>query len=323
MRSLLRTIKNYTLVYNPKARPVGIFGLRRGGTTMVSDAIWAHKGVWLANEPFAVLPNHPNFHRKKELLPETEHSHFFNLQSAELAQVADYFKKAASAEHRFLGTCKHPAMGVYIHRVCLKILNAPWMLDWVSENTDIRPLIILRHPAAQALSVLRQNWDFPLKAYAKDIDFLSQHFSTEQIETLHKVLASDNLWKIAICDWIINSHPLRSKKHNDYRFYYEKIAFEPSVFLKDVIESLYGIQINPAMQQTFSKPSGSSKMSTDNTNKLIRDGNISALIGKWIDKLEKSDLKECQKLLDIFGVDAYTAYDPMPKNIGNLYSTAV
>ena len=53
----LRTLKARLIRFEKVAPPVLVFGLRRGGSTMVTDAIAANRGVWFADEPFAMFPS--------------------------------------------------------------------------------------------------------------------------------------------------------------------------------------------------------------------------------------------------------------------------
>ena len=104
---------------------------------MLADVIASNPGIWLADEPFAMFPNHPGYALKQRLLPEREHSQFFALNPTELEQFDRFANGLLTARYRELGTCRRLHQGVYADRVCMKILNAPWMLDWFLEREDV------------------------------------------------------------------------------------------------------------------------------------------------------------------------------------------
>ena len=66
------------------------------------------------------------------------------------------------------------------------------------------------------------------------------------------------------------------------------------------------------MKQLINKPSGSSSLSTNDINNAIGKGDSQLLLRKWDNKIESSERKNGQDVLDCFEVKCYTMYDIMP-----------
>lgn len=273
---------------------------------MVSDAIAAADGVWFADEPFAVFPERPGFEIRKTMLPHAEHSHFFALDEAKLEQFQSYTQGLFEARFREMGTSRRTKPVLRADRVCLKVLNAPWMIGWFAAETDAQPLVVLRHPGAQAVSVLRQGWDFPVRAYAKRPEALAAFFTAEQVETIVRLASAPAGWEVAVLDWIVTSAPLRAfARQGGPAWRYEDIVSAPERFVADMLVGRFGLSPEPRLRATFARPSGSSAMSEGATNAMIATGDRTALLDRWRTRVDDAALRQGQALLDRFGVEEY------------------
>ena len=303
---LLRTLKQRLVPIRLTKLPILIFGLRRGGSTLLADMIACNPGIWFANEPYAVTQNRQGYKVKKRFLPEREHSAYFNLSSGELSQFQSYTTRLLEGKFRTLGTCRHTRFG-YADRTVLKILNAPWMLSWFLENIKSSTLVILRHPGAQMASTIRQGWGFQLCAFAKDEGFLYQHWTDQQVSKIMDISKSDDVIGLAMLDWIVNSEPLRTVMHrNITKIRYEDLITDPQTFINDVLKVDYGLEYTDRMNAIVMKPSGSMEMSTTETNSLILKGQPSKLLNKWQEFLSVDDRRRCQNILELFEITEYS-----------------
>ena len=134
-RRLLRQAKARLLRFTSEAPPVLVFGLRRGGSTMVADAISANRGVWFADEPYAMFPQRPGFALKSARMFVPEHSHFFDLDEDQQERFSSFTHDLLNGQFRALGTARHTLPGLRANRSSLKVLNAPWMLPWFVRET--------------------------------------------------------------------------------------------------------------------------------------------------------------------------------------------
>lgn len=304
LRALARNTKTHLLSFQKAHRPIIIMATRRGGSTMLADAVAANRGVWFANEPFAILPTHQAYEFKRAQLQEVLHSHYFALEGPIAQQFEAYANGLLDARFRELGNCRKTKPPLRADRVCLKVLNALWMIDWFCVHSDSHVLPLLRHPAAQALSVLRQGWGFPVEAYYAEREKLAGQFNDIQQSLMEDVLRSEDPWRIAMLDYVVTTKVMR-EKHGAALFRYEDIVRAPVAFVDEVLIARYGLTDRDAMIAALGKPSGSSRMSTSTTNSAITKGDTETILKGWMTKLDKSQVQSGQQILDAFEVSQY------------------
>lgn len=309
LRRLVRAAKAQAIRFQQSETPIIVFALRRGGSTMVSDAIALNRGVWFANEPFAVLPPHPGYELKQRILPPREHTQFFALTPPEQEKVTRYIQGLLAAEFRELGSCSNTKPLLRADRVCLKILNAPWMVSHFADTTDAQILPVLRHPAAQALSVIRQKWGFAVEAYYHARGQIEGAFSQAQWDCMDRVLSGQDAWKIAVLDYAVTSKHMR-EDHKDTLIRYEDIVRAPEDFVDGVLIDRFGLKDRKRMIASFLSPSGSSRMSQSKTKDAIRASDKDILLKRWRGKVDPDMAAAGQEILDIFEVENYTMFDP-------------
>lgn len=302
-------IKARTISFEKKHRPIIIMAVRRGGSTMVSEAISSNRGVWLSNEPFAILPSYKKFNFKRSRLKEVLHSHYFALDGDHLSQFRKYTNELLNAGFPQLGTCRRTKPVLKSDRVCLKVLNAPWMIKWFEAETDAMILPILRHPAAQALSVIRQGWDYPVKAYFYKLEKISESFNQQQINCIQNVLESGDLWQISLLDYVVTTKIIR-EDYSEVLHRYEDIVRQPEKFVDQVLISQFFLSDREHMLASFRKPSGSSRMSLEETNKAIKHGEVDSVLKSWMRKIDVDQIRLGQTILDHFEVTQYNLWEP-------------
>lgn len=312
-RKILGNLKRRLLISKINQKPIILLACRRGGSTWIAEAIAAQKGVWFANEPFAVLPLHENYEQKKHFLPIKEHSQYFDLRENELISFLEYTNKLLRAEIYSLGSCKNPIFPLSINRVLLKVLNAPWKLDWFLTQALAQVIFLIRHPGSQALSVLRQNWDFGVKAYFNQLDSVHSVFTKDQVTAGLGIIKNGDQWDLAILDWVVSTHHGRNSSHkNLIKLAYEEIIVDQSSFLQDIIVEKLNFSDNKEVEKSLEKPSGSSFLSTQNSVDLIKDRNRDALISSWRSQVSREQLSRASAILELFEVDTYSMYEDKP-----------
>lgn len=286
---------------------------RRGGSTLLADVIASNRGVWLAPEPFAVFPAHPAYDLKRKLLPQREHSQYFALSPKEEAQFKHFVALLFSAAIPQLGTCRRTRFPLLTDRVCLKVLNALWMLDWFLDEPDCEVLSLSRHPGSQATSVLRQGWDFSAEAYFRAPENLSGLMTSTEIALGQEILQEGSPWEIAILDWIVGNLPaIRSEDPTLIRVRYEHIVENPEPFTTEILQKRLGLQERERMLQTFGVPSNSSSMSEGSTLNAIAIGDKERLLQGWIDHVSGTDRDRAQRILDAYGITDYSMSNAYP-----------
>lgn len=308
VRKFAQKLKAKSIRFERRHKPIIIFGLRRGGTTMVADAIAASPGVWFSNEPFAVLPAHPGYELKSRMLPSAPHSHFFELEGDAEERFRIYSDALLTASLPQLGTCRRTKFPLSADRVCLKVLNAPWMIGWFEREVDAHILPFLRHPGGQAISTIRQGWSFPIRAYLDRIDALEEHFSLQQKETLKAAWISEDKWRIAVADYVVSSKIIR-ERYGNRLVKYEDVVADPRSFVETYLVGEFGLQDSEAMVASMLSPSNSSRMSLKDARDAISNRNVDAILNSWKTKVTQEMKQSGQEILDAFEVQEYSFFD--------------
>ena len=310
MNPLLRAAKARFIRFRPGDPAVLIFGLRRGGTTMIADAISANQGVWYADEPYAMFPKRPGFADKSRRLFVPKHSHFFGLDGEQADRFADFSHDLLSAKFHAMGTARRTLPGLGADRVCLKVLNAPWMLEWFQANTEAHILSVIRHPGAQGRSVMRLGWGYPVEAYLERPDFLAAVYTKTQLQFAHDIMASGDAWRMAILDWVVTSHPLRmAKGSNVICTTYEDIVARPEGFVDGALVARCGLNEREIMMRAITQPSGSSHLNTAAATDSIQTRDLDKMLNGWRAHTSPQELDAGQEILDAFDITEYRFKD--------------
>jgi hypothetical protein len=288
-----------------------IFAARRGGSSLLGDLFAGEQGAWYLNEPFGAFAGHVEGREKMRRLPLRLHSQYFDLDSEEETKVELYLKLLMTARAG-IGGCSKTKGFLRSNRIVGKILNAPFLLDWIAERTAARVVVLTRHPAAQALSVLRNHWGFSSEAYFARPEFLAQFFDQEQIELGQRILADGSPWEKAILNWVTEvEYPTRRASTVRWQLSLEEFVLEPERVVDRLIED-YGCTDRERMLAQVRVPSSSSGMSTSENRAAVRAGG-EALIRRWQEKVDANQVREAQTILDAFFVTRYHMEDPHPR----------
>ena len=316
IKNFARSLKRKALRYRQGNRPnLCVLGIRRGGSTLLADMIAAQRGIWFANEPFAVFKKHQNAGaRLDRWLPTLRHSQFFDLTEEQSTQVDRYIKLLNRGAIP-IGTARLPRFPLTADRSCIKVLNTPFLADRFAQKHGMTSVFLTRHPAAQALSILRQKWGYSAEAYFDKPAFLTQYMTGEQIELGQRILANNTSagdWEKAILNWWVeNLYPLTHATTMTHVLTYEELTLKPEQWISTLCDSL-SLDDPASMLAIANKPSNSSNMSTGDTVKQIAGSDRMGLVTSWQKKVDADMLAKAQAILDAFGVTAYRMDDPLP-----------
>ena len=202
-------------------------------------------------------------------------------------------------------------------RMCLKIVDAKAMIDWIDRQFDVHTVVLTRHPIAQALSVEANRWFTTGKGFLRNSEFVDQWLSAEMVDFCWDVYANGTNIEKRVTDWALENRPLLSllPERPDWLFlgYEDLIAHTAAVvdFLAERLE----LPDRRAMIGAFDRPSRSTwKESTADTRKLIHDKKRRELLNKWRAQLNTDELSRCFRVLDRFGIQLYRPDSSMPEH---------
>jgi Sulfotransferase domain len=177
----------------------------------------------------------------------------------------------------------------------LKDPTAIFSVPWLVNKFDLKPIILIRHPAAYVLSIKEKNWWFDFDNFLKQPNFFSrdlQHLEEEvtnfkEQETKRDIVENASLlWKV------FYSQVAGYKKNHPEWFYitHEELSLNPTQEFKNIFTYL-GLDFTDSVQnyidestQSKEKDVGKHKRNSVKNSK------------KWRDKLSPMELDKIHEI---------------------------
>lgn len=303
------------IFYNQKGQNVFLFATRRGGSTILSEIISTNcKKVRIIDQPFDRFDKSNYISKlRRSYLPKKNLSQFFQLDSNESIVVKKYMTKLTTGKIKSYENGL--AFSFIKERAVLKILNASFISDYIKNNFDGKFVYLSRHPASQALSVMKNNWGLTYTAYLFNENWRNRYMNEKQMEISFKIHERGDYFQKCILNWVFEN--LYFQKFSNFEFLH--INYEDIVLctqkVKKLLSTYLGIDLGSS---DLKSPSRSQKFSDDLTNKAIRENDTLFLVNKWQKELSNNQIENGQLILNIFEISNYSFFDPNPRNFSSL-----
>lgn len=170
------------------ARPILVTGAHRSGSTWVGRMLAASPRVHYIDEPFH-MRHHPGVFGAATprwftyVTAENEAPYLEPMQRT-LALRFDHRRELESVlrERRNPRTGMRLARGFRTARLagCRPLLKDPvavFSTPWLVERFDVRPVVVVRHPAAFAGSIVNRGWDHPFRHFLEQPLLMRDHLA--------------------------------------------------------------------------------------------------------------------------------------------------
>ncbi len=277
--------------------------------------IASEPGMWFVNEPFGIHNNRGSYLNdiKSRWLPPCRLSQRFDLDAYEADKLLAYTHALCRAEIP-LGRIFGYPLARHADRVLLKVINAPFLCDWLVEACGLQAVLLIRHPAPQALSVLRNNWKLSCAPYIEASGFLEQHMGGGQAKYARDIFRGGTPWQRAILNWVCETYfPLMKMRSNCLHVTYENFVMAPEDTVQRLCAGLH-LTRPERMLATLRRPSQSARMSSPQRRAQITSGARTKLVRGWQAEVTERDMGDGQAVLDAFGIGIYRMDDHMPFN---------
>lgn len=309
-KKLVDSILPDSIYYKQSSRPnILLFSSRRGGSSYLAGLISREPGMRFIDQPFDL-----NYYdqRGKDIrnsyLPSQESSQFISLSVSQIGKVRSYMSLLLDGSLRDMSDPYFSPR----NRTILKICNASPLVDWFSEFPDVATIYLVRHPLAQALSVVRANWAMTSGAYLNNAKFAEKYLSSSQRRVGLRIAESGTHLEKAVLNWILeNLYPLRHSQRIDLTLTYEELVLFPRLAISLMAERL-NLRAKSRMLKRVTAPSWSRQFSDTQTNQAIRRNDRSFLVQKWIPKVDAPMKHLIHQMLEMFDIDEYSVESPMP-----------
>lgn len=244
-----------------------LFSSRRGGSTYLAELVASNPGIVYIDQPFDLFkPNTESGKIRANYLPNKLMSQFVSLSGDEEKKIDHYTKLLLNGKLKLLGNLRHHKFPVLADRTMLKICNALPLIDWFNNQFNVLTCYLVRHPIAQALSIMKNNWGITAEYYLDDENFRNNYLNNKQLNYSKDILKQGSYFQKAILNWCVeNLVPLKHSQTNIIKVYYEHLVVDEQKTVNFLcqnidVESDYLVQKIKA-----NNPSGSSKFSDQQT----------------------------------------------------------
>ncbi len=276
-----------------------VTGTHRSGSTWVGHVLCSGGQLYYIHEPFNIdyqkqlnFPfkywfEHISYDSSEELQLEAYNyirkfiQIDFDIIKQELARRKQFRKKLITAKNYFRDR-------LITKNYLIKDPIALFSAEWLHVNFDLKVLILIRHPAAFALSIKDKNWNFPFDHITSQPKFFEKLPSYLQEEILN-IRNSNNPSIIdqAILFWNI-SHHIIWKYMDEYKgrwlfIKHEEISSDPQDVFKEIFNEL-NLKYNSEAEKYIINTTQS-----NNSTKLHRDSKSN--VNKWKFALSKEEIE--------------------------------
>ena len=311
----------YAYLYFPflyrqeKAKSIFLLSSRRGGSTYLEQIIGSNRKIRSIDQPLDLFrPNTIPGRIKSRYLPAVPKSQFINLSDAETSLVRNYISLILEGKLRLLGGVEKPGFPIMANRALLKIVSASPLIDWFAKEFSVHICYLTRHPIAQSLSVMKNNWGITADAYVNNEYFADTYLSSKQVDFIKQTLSQGSYFQKAIVNWCLeNLVPLKYSKTATLTITYEELVLNPENIIPIIAEKLELPDLK-SMLKSLQQPSRSSKFSSKSKRDAIHKGDKRELLKQWTTKVSREQIIEVSKILESLEIDEYSPESTMPND---------
>lgn len=187
----------------------------------------------------------------------------------------------------------------------IKFCYANLLFHWLIARFPIQPVVLLRHPCAVVTSQLHHySWQMlkkqPFFALAS---FPYNSYYHQYLELLKEIHSPEG---ILAALWSINIKAIHQPHDHNKQWLtiaYEKLYLNAEEEITRLFSWL-GHPVPPAVWNNFMRPSIST---SDSSFKLIQNRNPAKHLSRWMEDLNKDQIKNIMDVVAAFGINIYTA----------------
>lgn len=284
--------------------PVLVTGAHRTGTTWVGKMLAASSTLTYISEPLNIL------HRPGVMRAQTLHWYMYICEENE-AEYLDALKETLSYRYHFwkeIGSLRSVkdilrmwrdlyffASGRLFRRTPLiKDPFAVFSIPWFIKRFSCRVLVVVRHPAAFASSLLRLGWSFDFRHLLSQPLLMRDYLAPFHEEMIASVNRPDDIVEQAALLWrmiyqVVQIQTLRHPEISLVR--HEDLSIDPVEGFREVYRTL-GIPFTPRVERTIQQTS-SRDNPTEIPQKRVHSIRLDsrANLDNWKRRLKQEDIR--------------------------------
>jgi sulfotransferase family protein len=190
----------------------------------------------------------------------------------------------------------------------IKEIRANLMLKWLKDHfPEIRLILMLRHPCADANSRLHLGWQSHLDEMLDQPDLVSDHLAP----FAGAMRAAKTEFEKHVFLWCVENYvPLRQLARDDaHLMFYENLCEFP----KREVERLFAFLGRPVEPEVFRRLSQPSELSREESAIVVGG----SLVDSWRQHVDRDEAARAIEILHLFGLDSIYSLETSMPNVEN------
>ena len=296
-------------------KDIWLAGSRRSGTTLAMQILGANRGLKTLNQPLG-LYSAPFWLTRH--VPVMESSRYILLDDEEAEQIQRYVTAIREGRMHinepwdfWRGTFSFRS-----NRLVFKEVAGLAITPWAEDALGCSVIYLVRHPLAQARSVLRNGWAPTAKAFLRNTNLISKYMDSALHAKAWDAYNSGTPLERHVLSWVLeNLIPLRELEKRPSWYF---ITYESCVLHREEVISewsrIFDLPDIDRMNKTAAQASRSVRtLSEQSTKRSIRQGRRDALVSGWRGNIPEDVERKAMSILDMFEIDIYRGGDWSPK----------
>ena len=295
----------------PRADHVALFASRRGGSSWIMQVISANPEFRYIAQPFVAYVKDGRWGHD---IVNYDYSRFIDPSATELEAIGEFIDGILTGRNVMRAPWRawDPDFWLRKSRTVMKILQAKPLMPWFEKRFGLRIVYLLRHPIAQASSVLKAGWPPMHPTFLNHPGFVEKYLAPEQRRFCSRVAAQGSLLDQHVLTWCLdNLLPLRELKSSRSWTVvsYEDCVLQPEATLRLLSDALDLASID-RMRKQMSVVSRTAKFSNASDAQILGR----AQLAKWQKNVSASDIASAFDILKALDIDAYSADSLVPSD---------
>jgi hypothetical protein len=282
---------------------VALFASRRGGSSWIMEVISANPEFRYIAQPFVAYDQGGRWDHGTV---NYDYARFIDPAEAELEGIGEFIDGILSGRHVLRAPWQVWDGDFWRRksRTVMKILQAKALMPWFEQRFGLKVVYLLRHPLAQASSVMKAGWPPMHRTFLEHPGFREKYLDPAQQEFCARVSADGSLLDHHVLTWCLdNLLPLRAlKSPTSWTVVsYEDCVLKPEATLRYLSESLDLPSIE-RMQAQMAVVSRTAKFSNDSNAEVLGE----AQLAKWQKSVSPAEIVSAFDILKALDIDAYS-----------------
>jgi hypothetical protein len=302
------------------AEPILVTGSHRSGSTWVGRMLAAGDSVGYIREPFSIL-HRPGIldvpirwwfpyvcaENEEPFLPAVEDMLAFRYRTGASLRGVRSGMDAAKVANDVVRWERYRSRRA---RPLLKDPLALFSSEWLAQRFHAKVVVLIRHPAGFASSLLRYRWTHPFDHFLRQPLLMRDRLEPFRGQIEEYARTERDCLDQAILLWNLIHHTIRGyqERHPDWLFRrYEDIGAQPLAEFGQLYGEL-GLELSPAARREISEHSKATNPKEARDERVLKRDSQAA-VRTWTTRLSAEEIDRIRRGTEEIGPEFYTDAD--------------